>query len=146
ARSGLLAGVFAENGLQGPPGSIEARDGFLHAYGGGDVDPTFYRGLDILAAGYGSPFAITECYIKPHACCRHIHAPIDALQMLMREHGLTSEDIAEIDIGTSAVAAEHDLRTWESFTSAQMSIPFVMATTARSGRADIDLFTPEHRA
>ncbi|MEO1974760.1 MAG: MmgE/PrpD family protein [Paracoccaceae bacterium] len=145
ARSGLLAGVLAEQGLKGPPGSLESANGFFHAYGGGDTGTHDYSGVDVLAAGSGSPYAITECYIKPHACCRHIHAPIDALQALMTEHDLAVEEIAGIHVGTYRVAAAHDLRRWESFTGAQMSIPFVMATVARFGRADVDLFAPERR-
>ncbi|MEI4472305.1 MmgE/PrpD family protein [Frigidibacter sp. MR17.24] len=145
ASRGLLAGVLAEEGLQGPPGCLEARDGFFHAYGGGDSGSFDYGQLDLLSAGKGSPYAITECYIKPHACCRHIHAPIDALQTLMRDHGLTVDDIARIHVGTYAVAAAHDLRSWSSFTGAQMSIPFVIASAARFGRADVDIFSRAHR-
>ncbi|MEZ5737126.1 MAG: MmgE/PrpD family protein [Novosphingobium sp.] len=146
ARSGLFAGILAESGLAGPKGCLESRDGFFHAYAGGDTEELDYSGIDILAKGNGSPFAITECYIKPHACCRHIHAPIDALQGLMRENALGCDEIASIHVATYRVAAAHDLRNWESFTSAQMSIPFVMATVARHGRADVDLFSPAHRA
>jgi 2-methylcitrate dehydratase PrpD len=146
ARSGLLCGVLAENGLEGPPGALESSDGFFHAYGGGDNGDYDYSAVDILSAGNGSPFAISECYIKPYACCRHIHGPIDAVTTLMRENGITAGDIAEIDVGTYKVAAAHDLRDWRAFTGAQMSIPFVLASAARYGRADIDLFTPAHRA
>lgn len=146
ARSGLFAGILAENGLQGPPGCLEKRDGFFHAYAGGDTGEVDYSAIDILAAGTGSPWAITECYIKPHACCRHIHAPIDALQDMMRENAVQASDLADIHVGTYRVAVAHDLRTWDSFTGAQMSIPFVMATAARFGRADVDVFTPAHRA
>ena len=145
ARSGLLAGVLAENGLQGPPGCLESRDGFFHAYAGGDTGDVDYRSMDILATGSGSPHTITECYIKPHACCRHIHAPIDALQRLMEENGLIADNIAHIHVGTYKVAAAHDLRSWSGFTEAQMSIPFVLATVARYGRADVDVFSPAHR-
>ena len=146
ARSGLTAGALAGQGLEGPPGSLESRDGYFQAYAGGDANGVDYAALDILSAGAGSPHAITECYIKPHACCRHIHAPIDALQALMREEGLAAADLAEIRVGTYRVAAAHDLKTWASFTGAQMSIPFVLATAARFGRADLDLFTAAHRA
>lgn len=146
ARSGLFAGVLAESGLQGPPGCLESRDGFFHAYAGGDTGEVDYAAIDLLAAGSGSPWAITECYIKPHACCRHIHAPIDALQELMRENEFGAAEIESIHVGTYRVATAHDLRSWDSFTSAQMSIPFVMATVARFGRADVDVFTATHRA
>jgi 2-methylcitrate dehydratase PrpD len=145
ARSGLTAGALAGEGLAGPPGSLESRDGYFHAYAGGDSGEVDYASLDIMAAGAGSPHAITECYIKPHACCRHIHAPIDALVHLMTTAGIAADAIAAIRVGTYEVARAHDLRTWASFTGAQMSIPFVLATTARYGRADLDLYTPAHR-
>ncbi|PZX15107.1 2-methylcitrate dehydratase PrpD [Palleronia aestuarii] len=146
ARSGLLSGVLAENGLQGPPGCLEVRDGFFHAYAGGDTGEFDYSTLDILSVGTGSPHAMTECYIKPYACCRHIHGPIDALTLLMREHDFTADKIEAMHVGTYRVAAAHDLRTWSSFTGSQMSIPFVLASAARFGRADIDVFDAAHRA
>lgn len=146
ARSGLLAGLLAENGLKGPPGCLESRNGFFHAYAGGDTGDIDYGTVDLLAAGSGSPFAMTECYIKPHACCRHIHAAIDALQQLMQGNDLTCDDIERVHVGTYKVAAAHDLRRWSGFTEAQMSIPFVLALVARFGRADVDLFSPEHRS
>jgi 2-methylcitrate dehydratase PrpD len=146
ARSGLMAGALAGEGLAGPPAGLESRDGYFHAYAGGDTGEVDYTDLDVLTVGAGSPHAITECYIKPHACCRHIHAPIDALQHLMKTAGITAEDVGAIRVGTYKVAAAHDLKTWPSFTGAQMSIPFVLATTARYGRADLDLFSAAHRA
>lgn len=146
ARAGLLSGALVSEGLSGPPGCLESPNGFFHAYAGGDDAGLDYTAIDILGAGKGSPLAMTECYIKPHACCRHIHGPIDALQSLMREHELAAKDIAGIHVGTYKVAAAHDLPRWPSFTGAQMSIPFVLATTARFGRADLDLFGSGHRA
>ena len=81
ARSGLMAAVLAGEGLEGPPDCLEAKDGYFHAYAGGDTGEVDYAGIDLLPAG--APPAVTECYIKPHACCRHIHAPIDALLQIM---------------------------------------------------------------
>ena len=144
-RSGLFAGILAEEGLASPPGVLESPNGFFHAYAGdgnGEID---YAALDILSIGPGSPHAITECYIKPYACCRHIHSPIDAVLDMRLRDGLTADAVRSIQIGTYRVATAHDLREWESFTTAQMSIPFVVASALRHGEIDLDHFSKECR-
>ncbi len=145
ARNGLLAGLLAEAGLAGPPGAIESHDGFFFAYGGGDVDPERYAEIDILNVGRGSPFAVTECYIKPYAACRHIHGAVDAVRDMRAKDGLEAADVAGIHVGTYKVASAHDIKTWDSFTTAQMSIPCVTATALWFGGADLAHFAPEHR-
>ena len=145
ARSGLLAGLLAEEGLAGPPGSLESSNGFFHAYAGDDNGTIDYTSLDILSVGPGSPHAITECYIKPYACCRHIHSAIDAVLDMQRSASLEVSDVKSIHIGTYRVATAHDLRSWDNFTTAQMSIPFVIATALRHGSVDLGHFATTHR-
>ena len=145
ARSGLFAGLLAEEGLASPPGALESPNGFFHAYAGNDNGEIDYAALDILSVGPGSPHAITECYIKPYACCRHIHSPIDAILDMRQSGDLTADAMRSIQIGTYRVATAHDLREWKSFTSAQMSIPFVVASALRHGEIDLDHFSKEHR-
>lgn len=145
ARSGLLAAMLAEEGLTGPPGAIECRDGFLWAYGGGDVEPERYQGLDILRIGRGEPYAITDCYIKPYAACRHIHGAVDAVLDMRAKDGLTAELVESISVGSYKVAASHDIKQWDSFTTAQMSIPCVTATALIHGGADLAHFAPQLR-
>lgn len=145
ARNGLLAGLLAEEGLPGPPGALESPNGFFHAYAGNDDGQIDYAALNILGVGPGSPHAITECYIKPYACCRHIHAAIDAVLDMQRRDGLEVGDVESIHIGTYRVATAHDLRSWDGFTTAQMSIPFVIATALRHGAVDLDHFSTTHR-
>jgi 2-methylcitrate dehydratase PrpD len=146
AKNGLLAGLLAEQGLAASPGVIENADGFFSAFGAGDLEPERYAGIDIRKAGADVPYAITACYIKPYASCRHIHAAIDAMRVLRDEHKVTPDDVVAIDIGSYKVAAAHDLKTWDSFTTAQMSIPFVVATALRTGGGDLEHFTAERRA
>ena len=145
ARNGLLAGLLAEAGLTGPPGVIECSDGFFQAYGGADVEPERYARLDILTVGRGQPFAITDCYIKPYAACRHIHGAVDAVLDMRANDGLTADDVAAIHVGSYKVAASHDIKSWDSFTTAQMSIPCVTATALLHGGADLAHFAPAHR-
>jgi 2-methylcitrate dehydratase PrpD len=32
------------------------------------------------------PFGVTDCYVKPHPCCRHIQPAVEALIALLEEH------------------------------------------------------------
>ncbi len=77
SREGLQAALLAEQGAQGPPGVIESRDGFMQAFAFGRIDKARPLALPP-AAGFG----ITDCYIKPYACCRHIQPAIEALMGL----------------------------------------------------------------
>ena len=63
--------MLAEHGMRGPPGVIEARDGFLQAFAFGRMDRTRPLARP-LALPPDVPFGITDCYVKPYACCRHL--------------------------------------------------------------------------
>lgn len=41
-------------------------------------DPALYR-REVLTGGLGGHWWIGDCYLKPYACCRYLHAPIDAI-------------------------------------------------------------------
>ena len=139
-----MAGLLAEEGLASPPGALESPNGFFHAYAGDDeeIDDAM---RDILSVGPGSPHALTECYIKPYACCRHIHSAIDAVLDMRQSEGLTADSVRSIGVGTYKVATAHDLREWPTFTTAQMSIPFVVASALRFGEIDLQHFSAAYR-
>ncbi len=146
AREGLMAALLTEGGLAGPRGALEFKEGFFNAYAGGDKD---YRAIDILAAGDNHPssaFAVANCYMKPHACCRHIHSAIDAVTDIARAERLAPADVASIDVGTYAVAASHAAVGWTEMTTAQMSYPFVVATALVRGHVGLHDFGDAARA
>src|SRR6516225_6917499 len=58
AREGVQAALLAERGVEGPPGVIEGRDGFMQAFGGAPPDRPRPIALPPAAA-----FGITDCYI-----------------------------------------------------------------------------------
>jgi 2-methylcitrate dehydratase PrpD len=121
ARAGLLAARLAERGLAGPPDVLECNDGFFQAFSEGAV-----RSQD-LGIGAGG-LAITQCYIKPYACCRHFHAALDALFDILAAEDLEPEEVARIEVGAYAFAAAHASAGWDDMATAQLSFPFVMAT------------------
>jgi 2-methylcitrate dehydratase PrpD len=137
AREGLFAAHLARNGMTGPAGVLEIQDGFLHAYCG-EADP------DVLLRGLGRGLNVARCYIKPHACCRHLHPGLDALISVSQEDGVKAEDIAEIEIGTYDIAAGHARGGWADMPAAQMNYRFCSALAAREGRVGIPQFDATH--
>ena len=146
AREGVLAALLVEAGLPAPRGALEYEGGFFNAYAGGEGHD--YTKIDILAAGDNHPksrFAVANCYMKPYASCRHIHAMIDAVLDMQAQDGLTAEQVKAIDIGSYAVAAEHGKVGWSEMTTAQMSIPFTIATALVRGRVTLSDFGDAER-
>lgn len=98
AQAGLRSAVFAEHGITGPRTILEGRFGFFEV---------FARTYDLasLTAGLGSEYRIMSTSFKPYACNLSIHGAVEALGAIATEHGLRAEEVAAIEIGTSALAA-----------------------------------------
>src|SRR5882672_1632578 len=95
AREGIQAALLAEQGVQGPPDVIESRDGFLQAFAFGRIDKA--RAIVLPPA---VPFGITDCYIKPYPCCRHIQPAVEALTGLLNDEKIATEEVQRIDVAT----------------------------------------------
>jgi 2-methylcitrate dehydratase PrpD len=126
SREGMQAALLAELGVEGPPNVIESRDGFMQAFAFGRLDKA--RAITLPPA---VPFGITDCYIKPYACCRHIQPAIEALYGLLNDEKIATEDIQRVDVETYKIAAEHAHTGWDDFASAQLSFPYLMGLAAR---------------
>ena len=66
-------------------------------YTGGRLD------IPALLDGLGSSFVITDRWVKGYPMNVTLHAPVEALLKIMREHGIHHEDIEEIDAGWQKV-------------------------------------------
>jgi len=126
AREGVQATLLAEQGVQGPPGVIESRDGFLQAFAFGRIDKTRPVALPPTVA-----FGITDCYVKPYACCRHLQPAIEALMRLCHEEDISPDEVTRIDVDTYRIAAEHAHTGWDEFASAQLSFPYLIGLALR---------------
>lgn len=146
ARDGILAALLAERGHRGAPDVLEGPDGFLFAFAGEDgVEAA--RSTDVFSAGghRNSRFAIADCYIKPHACCRHLHPGIDALLAITQREQVAPDDVTAIEVDTYRVAATHGEIGWSSMTSAQMSFPFALAAALEYGAVDLARYSEQGR-
>jgi 2-methylcitrate dehydratase PrpD len=142
ARNGIEAALLASEGLTGPRHIWEGRDGFLHAY---SRNPAPER----LTTGLGDSYEILHTAVKPHACCRYMQGPIDAVLDLVREGAIEPEQIREIKIavleaGWKIVAEPREQKyNPQSVVDAQFSMPFGAAVAAIHGTAGLDQFTLE---
>jgi 2-methylcitrate dehydratase PrpD len=137
AREGLQAALLAAHGVEGPPHVIEARDGFMQAFTSGRV-----RSIELPPA---VPFGITDCYIKPYPCCRHIQPAVEALIGLVTDEKIATEDVQRIDTETYRIAAEHAETGWDDFASAQLSFPYLMALALKFRAIKLEHFSAQQR-
>src|SRR5262249_47871996 len=140
SREGLQAALLAEQGIEGPPDVIEARDGFMQAFAFGRADKA--RAIALPPA---VPFGITDCYIKPYPCCRHIQPAVEALMGLMNDERIASEEVQQIEVATYRIAAEHAETGWDDFASAQLSFPYLMGLALKFRGIKFEHFSEEMR-
>jgi len=133
SREGLQAALLAEAGVQGPPGVIESRDGFLQAFVGNRDRPVV-----LPPAG---PYGMTDCYIKPNPCCRHIQPATEALIAILEKKKIPTDAIRHVDVETYRIAAEHAHTGWGDYASAQLSFPYLMALAMRFRCIRLEHFT-----
>jgi 2-methylcitrate dehydratase PrpD len=141
AHSGMLAALLSGKGFKGPASILEGRDGFLHAYSG-KADPSK------VLEGIGSGFQILRTSVKPHACCRYMQPPIDAVLKIVNENNLRPEQVKKIKVGVLKAGAPLIAEPIEikvnpqSIVDAQFSMPFGAAAALLYGRAGLKEFQP----
>jgi 2-methylcitrate dehydratase PrpD len=142
AQNGIHAALLAAEGFTGPVHILEGRDGFLHGYSRKPI-------ADLLTEDLGKSFEILHTAVKPHACCRYMQGPIDAILAIMREHNLPVAQVHRIEVAVLeagwGIVAEPRAKKYnpESVVDAQFSMPFGAAVAAMDGAAGLDQFTVE---
>lgn len=144
AREGLMAALLAERGMTGPKGVLEGKDGFFQAYSGVRPAAALTEGLWPRSGRAG--LNVTRCYVKPYACCRHIHPAIDAVLDVLASEGVEADEVDRVDAATYGIAARHALSGWADMASAQLSYQFCVATAMRHNEVSISRFDAASRA
>src|SRR5438270_2944416 len=140
SREGMQAALLAEQGVEGPPGVIEARDGFMQAFAFGSTERA--RAVMLPPA---VPFGITDCYVKPNPCCRHIQPAVEATIALLNDEKIATEEVQHVDAETYRIAAEHAATGWDDFASSQLSFRYLMALALKFRAIKFDYFRAEVR-
>jgi 2-methylcitrate dehydratase PrpD len=142
SHAGITAARLAASGFVGPTDILEGRYGFLHAYSS-DSD------VAQLERKPGDELAIMRVSLKPYACCRYMHGPIDCLFDIMRRHQLDPRHIARISCGVLSggrgLIADpiEQKRQASNIVDAQFSMPFGAVIAVLTGKAGLTVFTDE---
>jgi 2-methylcitrate dehydratase PrpD len=142
AQSGLYGALLAQNGFTG------IVDVFENPYGG--FCTTFSRSTDRfdrakLTAGLGEHFETMGIALKFYSCVGSNHTTLDALRTMQGRHPFGAEDVARIDVRGSRVTMDHVGWPYvpQGMTSAQLNLPYCIATLLLDGDVFVDQFTED---
>lgn len=142
AQSGLYGAILAAKGFTG------IVDVFESPYGG--FCTTFSRSddrfdLKALSAGLGEEFETLRISLKFYSCVGSNHTSLDAVRAIQERRPFTVDEIEKIVIYGSQVTADHVGWAYrpEGLTSAQLNLPFCVATLLLEGDVFVDQFKPE---
>jgi len=140
AHDAVLARELAAHGVRGPAAALEGRSGLLHAYtDGADADELLVRRDGV--------HEIDRTAFKPYPCCRYMHAAIDQLAAIVREHRLDPRSVERVRVSLPAAGMrlcaypEERKRRPESVVDAQFSMYYTAAATLAWGTVRWDDFT-----
>jgi 2-methylcitrate dehydratase PrpD len=134
---GVTAALLAETGFRATELGLEGVQGFAMMYCDGRLDP------GALLDGLGESFVISDRWVKRYPMNTTLHAPVEALLAIMRDHDLRYTDIAQIDAAWQRVEPFLARQRVTTVVSAQASLPFALAVAAVRGRVGVDEFTDE---
>lgn len=119
---GTMAVLLGESGFEGAP-AITIEDNAVAEYW----------------SDLGTRWTVGENYIKPYPICRWAHAAVDALGILIDEHGLLAEEVADIQVNTFTESAELFAGAPRTTSEAQYALAYPLAVRIIHGRIG-----PEH--
>lgn len=112
-QSGLQSALLAEKDFVGPYLFVDNHD---------DLDSSN------LLEGLGESWLINSNYFKPYACCRWLHAAVEAADLIRRKHHFMPADITEIEIKIFGRAIDLvDEKFPRNPVQAQFHLPYVVA-------------------
>jgi aconitate decarboxylase len=142
AQSGLYGALLAKNGFTGIVDVFEA------PYGG--FCTTFSRSQDRfnlaeLSAGLGERFETTRISLKFYSCVGSNHTTLDAIRDIRRRRPFTLDELDKVVVHGSQVTVDHVGWPYrpEGLTSAQLNLPFCVATLLLEDDVFVEQFKPE---
>jgi aconitate decarboxylase len=142
AQSGLYGALLAQAGFTG------ITDVFESAYGG--FCTTFSRShdrfnLSELTSGLGERFETMGVALKFYSCVGSNHTTLDAIRAMQARHPFAADDVATIIVRGSKATVDHVGWPYrpQSLTSAQMNLPFCVATLLCEGDVFVDQFSED---
>jgi 2-methylcitrate dehydratase PrpD len=145
SQSGLYGALLAEAGFTGIVNVFESE------YGG--FCTTFSRStdrfkLEELTAGYGSVWQTMGIALKFYSCVASNHTTLDALRLMQDEHPFGAADVDKIVVHCTQATAVHVGWKYQpqGLTSAQLNLPYCVATLLLDGDVFVDQFSEDRVA
>jgi aconitate decarboxylase len=142
AQSGLYGALFAQQGFTGILNVLESE------YGG--FCTTLSRSQDRfdlsqLTAGLGETWQTMGIALKFYSCVASNHTTLDAIRLMQDERAFGAEDVARVTVHGSQVTMDHV--GWDyvpqGLTSAQLNLPYCVATLLLEGDVFVAQFTED---
>lgn len=142
SQSGLYGALFAESGFTGIVNVLESE------YGG--FCTTFSRSTDRfklteLTAGLGTVWQTMGVALKFYSCVGSNHTTLDAIRLMQQERPFGADDVATVIVHGSQVTMDHVGWKYvpQGLTSAQLNLPYCVATYLLEGDCFVDQFTED---
>src|SRR5712671_3513407 len=142
SQSGLYGALLAKNGFTGIVDVFEA------PYGG--FCTTFSRSqdrfnLEELSAGLGERFETLRISLKFYSCVGSNHTTLDAIRDIRKKRPFGLDELDKIVVHGSQVTVDHVGWPYrpDSMTTAQLNLPFCVATLLIEGDVSVDQFRPD---
>lgn len=129
-RNGICAAELAKRGLTGNPTILEGRGGLMELVSGA---PAFELTDEFRTLAVG---------MKKYPCCFLMHRNIDGVFDLIKEHGITLEDVEDVEVGINETVSMYlKYQQPETGEDARFSIPHCVAACFLDGRVFLETFT-----
>ena len=142
SQSGLYGALLAANGFTGIVDVLESE------YGG--FCSTFSRSqdrfdLEELTKGLGQDWETMRISLKFYSCVGSNHTTLDAIRTMQERHPFGADDVERIVVHGSQVTVDHVGWKYkpEGLTSAQLNLPFCVATYMLEGDCFVEQFTED---
>lgn len=144
AYSGIIASLFAREGVTGPNTVFEGRYGFFNSYlpdGNYDLEKTVQN--------LGLSWEVNDIAYKLYPCCHHTQAFLDCVKEITRAHPFLPDDIEEIECIISPMQAEllckplEDRYLPKTAYTAKFSLPYVVSVMLHRGKVGLREFSSE---
>lgn len=139
ARSGLVGGLLAAEGVTAPLQSFEGAFGFFSLYQPGDPKEVISE--------LGRTYHNAQMAFKKYPCCACSHAAIDAALTLADNHQLNAKDIEHVIVRISPdmdrLVGERTLPSADPEVAAQFSVRYCVACALFSGGFSVQHLRPD---
>jgi 2-methylcitrate dehydratase PrpD len=139
AQSGFYGAILAAAGFTGIVDVFEAPyGGFCSTFAGG----AHKYDLNALSAGFGEQFETMRIALKFYSCVGSNHTTLDAIRDIQKEHPFTVDELDKIVVHASRITLDHVGWPYkpEGLVSAQLNLPFCVATLLLEGDVFVDQF------